>query len=338
MRDALAERLLANVMEWTPRTSLASGPSSGLAAFKYDEYQQFSPGMRFVESLALWLEQFTEDERKTAYEFVLSRLVFLSARRDGALHGHRLPGRDSALFIEQGREGRHASSVPRQPGPRDRRVQAAPGGEPVLRLRMGRIDSSAQQQGAEPRADLHGLRVSDEKVVRKWLERSVAQRCAPPRPVGRLLGSGTSCLMARGDERRARSSSSSTRIQQRRWKSVVSFPKTRLVVVFYVATAQALPTSRAAPRRSGRRTASTPPCWRAAHRARRLAQGVRHRPDDRLIKKYYDPLRRRNIPEWGKFGFGCKEACRSSSTTTRPTTRSSSSGPRIGPVRPLFPE
>ena len=51
-----------------------------LAAYKYDEYQQFSPGLRFTESLALWLDQFDEgEERKAAYRFVRERLLFVSA-------------------------------------------------------------------------------------------------------------------------------------------------------------------------------------------------------------------------------------------------------------------
>src|SRR5271156_3873926 len=50
-----------------------------LALYKYDDYQQFSPGMRFIESLALWLDQFeTEKERKLAYSFVKEQLVFIS--------------------------------------------------------------------------------------------------------------------------------------------------------------------------------------------------------------------------------------------------------------------
>lgn len=35
--------------------------------------------MRFVESLALWLEQFTLQERRVAYQFVKERLVFISS-------------------------------------------------------------------------------------------------------------------------------------------------------------------------------------------------------------------------------------------------------------------
>jgi hypothetical protein len=50
-----------------------------LAMWKYDAYERFSHGMRFVESLALWLGQFeTPQERQTAFDFVRSRLVFFS--------------------------------------------------------------------------------------------------------------------------------------------------------------------------------------------------------------------------------------------------------------------
>jgi hypothetical protein len=51
-----------------------------LARYKYDEYQQFAPGQRFIESLALWLRQFHgKDARLVAYNWVRHRLIFLSA-------------------------------------------------------------------------------------------------------------------------------------------------------------------------------------------------------------------------------------------------------------------
>jgi len=81
MRDALAERLLAQVMGWAPEDVARERPDlQALAAYKYDEYQQFFPGMRFVESLALWLSQFaTIEERRIAYDFIKSRLIFCSS-------------------------------------------------------------------------------------------------------------------------------------------------------------------------------------------------------------------------------------------------------------------
>ncbi len=80
MRDPLAERLLAQVMNWSEEDVARERPVlQSMAAYKYDEYQQFIPGMRFVESLALWLEQFrTLKEKEIAYEFVKTKLIFYS--------------------------------------------------------------------------------------------------------------------------------------------------------------------------------------------------------------------------------------------------------------------
>lgn len=82
MKDQLAEELLAKVMGWkSPQNFIEHGlPLQAIAAYKYDEYQQFSPGMRFIESLALWLGQFeTIEQRRTALKFVRDRLVFISS-------------------------------------------------------------------------------------------------------------------------------------------------------------------------------------------------------------------------------------------------------------------
>ena len=49
-----------------------------LSEYKYDEYQQFEPGMRFLESLAGWLGQFDEKYRRIAYDFFKHKLIFVS--------------------------------------------------------------------------------------------------------------------------------------------------------------------------------------------------------------------------------------------------------------------
>ncbi len=67
-------------MEWNAaQLAEYGGPLQILARYKYDEYGMFRPGERFLESLARWLFQFkTLDERRTAIEFVLKRLIFVS--------------------------------------------------------------------------------------------------------------------------------------------------------------------------------------------------------------------------------------------------------------------
>lgn len=103
MRDVLAERLLAKVMKWSQEDVARERPIlEALAAFKYDDYQQFSPGMRFVESLALWLEQFnTDDERNEAYDFVRKRLIFISSSEMAHLVSIAYPDFIRPLLIQQ---------------------------------------------------------------------------------------------------------------------------------------------------------------------------------------------------------------------------------------------
>lgn len=81
MKDALAEKLLAHVLGWEADDVARERPLlQAMAAYKYDSYQQFFPGMRFIESLARWLARFEDPaERNAAYDFVKSRLVFCSA-------------------------------------------------------------------------------------------------------------------------------------------------------------------------------------------------------------------------------------------------------------------
>jgi hypothetical protein len=80
VRQDLADRLLAKVMNWTPEDVSRERPLlENLAELKYDGYHNFFPGMRFVESLALWLDQFhTPEERKVAYRLIREKLIFFS--------------------------------------------------------------------------------------------------------------------------------------------------------------------------------------------------------------------------------------------------------------------
>lgn len=80
MHDQNAAKLLAKVMEWQDLEAVPQflPPLQLLADFKYDHYQRFGPGRRFIESLALWLNQFDPADREVALRLVTDRLVFFS--------------------------------------------------------------------------------------------------------------------------------------------------------------------------------------------------------------------------------------------------------------------
>jgi hypothetical protein len=50
-----------------------------IARYKYDNYQQYSAGLRFIETLAIWLEQFDSIDKKTALDFIMNRIVYISS-------------------------------------------------------------------------------------------------------------------------------------------------------------------------------------------------------------------------------------------------------------------
>ena len=83
MNYTLAVRLLRTVMAWDettmgPEQSALVSTMSRLAEYKYNAYQQYGPGRQFVESLALWLEQFASSDREVALEFVNHNLIYIS--------------------------------------------------------------------------------------------------------------------------------------------------------------------------------------------------------------------------------------------------------------------
>lgn len=83
MKTALAEELLVKIMEWTPEEVSSERPFlQAIASFKYDSYHQYSMGMRFIESLIRWLDQFDDKEDKNiAYDFIKNKLIFISSEQ-----------------------------------------------------------------------------------------------------------------------------------------------------------------------------------------------------------------------------------------------------------------
>jgi hypothetical protein len=79
MQDELAGNILAHVMSWDQAQVAEHGARlQNFARYKYDEYEGFGPGEKFIESLAAWLWQLEPAERADAIEFVMTSLVFVS--------------------------------------------------------------------------------------------------------------------------------------------------------------------------------------------------------------------------------------------------------------------
>ena len=78
MNEKLGLRTLARIMNWTDtRAGEEFAWLKLMARLKYDGYRDFQAGMRFIESLVTWLQQFKTQERETAYMFVRRTLVYI---------------------------------------------------------------------------------------------------------------------------------------------------------------------------------------------------------------------------------------------------------------------
>ena len=78
MNQGLALNILGQIMEWDDDRAREEFDWLRLMArLKYDGYRDFQAGMRFIESLATWLQQFDRAERETAYGFIRRNLVYV---------------------------------------------------------------------------------------------------------------------------------------------------------------------------------------------------------------------------------------------------------------------
>ena len=79
MNQNLALKVLGRIMNWPDDRARDEFQWLRLMArLKYDGYHDFHAGMRFVESLVTWLQQFrSSQERETAYAFVRRTLVYV---------------------------------------------------------------------------------------------------------------------------------------------------------------------------------------------------------------------------------------------------------------------
>lgn len=80
MKEEIAEALLSRIMGWTENElSKERLFIQMMGDIKYDDYQQYTQGMRYIESLALWLSKIDQDDRPILYEFIKNNLIFITA-------------------------------------------------------------------------------------------------------------------------------------------------------------------------------------------------------------------------------------------------------------------
>jgi hypothetical protein len=79
MNESLTIRALEQVMKWDDETIAKETVWLRLMSqFKYDSYRDYLGGVRFSERLVDWLQQFRQDDRQAAYDYVRQRLIFIS--------------------------------------------------------------------------------------------------------------------------------------------------------------------------------------------------------------------------------------------------------------------
>lgn len=80
MNSVLAAKLLSSVMGWSTQQTEENLPLVRfMADMKYDSYDQYMPGNRFMASFIQWLYNFQPDERQEMYDLVMKRLIFISS-------------------------------------------------------------------------------------------------------------------------------------------------------------------------------------------------------------------------------------------------------------------
>ncbi len=78
MNQELGLRILSGILEWNDDQARREFDWLRLMArLKYDGYRDFQAGMRFIESLATWLQQFERAERQVAYRFLRTTLLYV---------------------------------------------------------------------------------------------------------------------------------------------------------------------------------------------------------------------------------------------------------------------
>ena len=310
------------LMDWTSEEAASEFAWLRLMSrMKYDDYQDFLAGIRFLESLADWLQQFPQHERQYAYNIVRTRLVFFSAKEMHHLVELFYPETVEPRLMTRAAE---LANVPRYELWEHEDAEA-------LYYRILRKSIFVElSDGA--RADilrrLNEQRISNEQVVttpqitkQKWNDmlnklrkdlHSEDEKFACVFLIDDFTASGTTLLRKEGVTWKGK--------LQRFWDEMHKFipthlePDWRLVVHHYIKTSQACSVIR--DRNQRKTTEAGPEAWFErvdfSHGVL-LPSDFRIRPEDdpdlkRLITNYYDPsIETEHIKRGGadaRWGFG----------------------------------
>ncbi|MCU7374870.1 hypothetical protein PEC18_29475 [Paucibacter sp. O1-1] len=79
MKETLAKRLVADMMEWSmERATTEFAWLDLMVNYKFDNYQQYGPGHRFYVHLLRWLSQYPKTDRERMWRLLREQLVYVS--------------------------------------------------------------------------------------------------------------------------------------------------------------------------------------------------------------------------------------------------------------------
>lgn len=88
MNAELSNSLLQAVTHWDSERLAQEQPvMEFMGSMKYDSYDQFMPGNRFMASLVQWLSQFEDADKESMYDLIKNKLIFISSTQMSYLVG-----------------------------------------------------------------------------------------------------------------------------------------------------------------------------------------------------------------------------------------------------------
>lgn len=114
MKYELAESILKSTMDHWDTLKMAEETKDIqiISEIKYDDYQQFTHGMRYVESLALWMRQFsTKEDKERAYSFLKQQLIYISEEEMRQLVSYSFPTVMRRYLLEKTKEFCESNSI-----------------------------------------------------------------------------------------------------------------------------------------------------------------------------------------------------------------------------------